>query len=159
MDMPSDFTPWTGNHELAGVAKKPRHLDVIQVAWFAWWAQYRNKPGGIRKMDDVPEWFVDYSQNVDRKPWGDAPTTMTVRSSVYSFSKDRRLDAEDRACCSIVFCTQTVTNCWPYLAAFFEITSGLAGGCSLRIRTVDFGCCTRFQSSPEVSAQRQVGEY
>ncbi len=93
LGMPSGIAPWTSCHRLVGVPPLPRHLDAIDVAYWAW---KKSRPAGDLPNPTVePTWFVDYSQNVDRKAWGPYPDTITKRSRVYAFHLDRRLDGED----------------------------------------------------------------
>ena len=94
MSMPHDAQPWTTTHSLHGVPRKQRFLDCIQVAWWAWTLEHMKQPGA--KVSDVPAWYVDYSQGVDRKSWGPRPDTITQFSRCYAFHLDRVLDAEDR---------------------------------------------------------------
>jgi hypothetical protein len=103
MSMPHDSEPWTGSHQMTGVSRTPRHMDVIQQAWWAWRSEHlQSSPNA--KETDVPRWYCDFSQNCDRKPWGPRPDCITIRTQCYAFHLDRCLDSEDcRGSCALAF--------------------------------------------------------
>jgi hypothetical protein len=90
MDMPSDATPWTREHDLGGVPQAARYADLIQVAF---WAYAICHPE--HKKGDVVRWVVDISQDVSRKPFGPRVQTIGQRSMPYFFALDRVLTAQD----------------------------------------------------------------
>ncbi len=89
MEMATEATPWTETARLVGVPTSPRMTDLLQVAYFAWLKQTTDP-------SKKPEWCVDISQGVERKPWSEVPRTFGQTSLEYSFSLDRVLDGEDR---------------------------------------------------------------
>ncbi|CAK0861828.1 unnamed protein product [Prorocentrum cordatum] len=91
--MPLDAAPWTSTHRLAGVSRAPRHLDVIDVAWWT----HMKCTGGRSDGQCAPGLFVDYSQNVDRKPWTSDIATFLQNSTIYSFKLDAKLTEQDKA--------------------------------------------------------------
>lgn len=90
LDMGPDAAPWTSDHQLRGLPRTPRNLDIVQVAHWAW----LRSTGGIGDKQD-PKWFVDTTQSVHRLPWGPHPMSFNQATKLYSFELDRCLDAED----------------------------------------------------------------
>ena len=89
MNMPADAQPWTSTHSLVGMTQCARHIDLVQVAWWAWSQQ---NPGC---KDRNPKWYCDVSQQVNRKPWGPSPDCFLQAPDLYMFGLDRVADAED----------------------------------------------------------------
>ncbi len=98
--MPQDAMPWVGYHKMTGVAKSQRYMDCIAVGYYAWL-----KSGGGGSAEgrfDVPNFFIDYSQGVQRAPWGLVPRSINQGSKIYSYQMDRVLSPEDpRAVCVV----------------------------------------------------------
>jgi hypothetical protein len=92
-DMTDEACPWTPYHGLRGLKKRPRFLDCVQVAFWAW--RRKTGAGTARGKTDTPHFFVDYTQSVHRSPWGNVPHSINQHSKLYSFELDRVLDPED----------------------------------------------------------------
>lgn len=92
MGMTLDSTPWSGNHGLAGFGKKPRCIDVIDVAYWAYLVAHPQKCD----RSPTPSWWVDASQGVQRAPWGEHLPCINQDSLPFSFKLDRLLSSEDR---------------------------------------------------------------
>ncbi len=102
-DMPDDSKPWTVGHRLMGVKRLPRHLDAIDVGYVAWQRE-QNAAGIAVKKGEIPmSWFIDFTQNVDRRCWGETPDTLTIRTRIYCYNLDRCLTSED---CGCMFATE-----------------------------------------------------
>ncbi len=99
LNMPKDSHPWVGTHKLTGVPLSARQIDLVEVAWWAWKEQTRHDVGF--KVSQVPRWFVDVSQSIERMPWGIRPGTVTQWSRIYAFHLDKVLDGED-GCSAVV---------------------------------------------------------
>ena len=97
LDMPGPETckPWTPFHALHGVPANARHIDCVQVAYWAW--RRAAQAGSAEGVSDVPQWFVDVSQDVLRCPWGPTPNSLNQGTLCYSYALARVLDFEDRA--------------------------------------------------------------
>jgi len=86
-NMASTYNPWTqpsgkAPPKLTGTSKNPRVLDVLNISW------------GSRKpaLRGFP-WWTDWSQMVDRKPWGTTVPCLTKSSRLYSFGDDESIGA------------------------------------------------------------------
>ena len=89
-NMPRDERPWIDSHYCEGVPNTPRYKECIMLAFWAW----------LRAQDQAnrsskPDWFVDISQSLSRKPWGASVPTVTRKALIYGFAIDRCLDAQD----------------------------------------------------------------
>lgn len=62
---------------LAGVGQSSRVHELLDVAW-------GSRPHGQRTYP----FFADYSQQVDRKPWGVTPPCLTTSTALYSYEAD-----------------------------------------------------------------------
>ena len=91
LEMPSEMTCWTGKHILEGVPRTSRHMDVIDVGYWAWRLGNRGKEAGKQ----VPRWFCNASQSVHRHPWGATIGMVGQKSLWYSYELDRVLDTEE----------------------------------------------------------------
>lgn len=98
--MTMDDDPWTGRPccRLRGVAMTDRVKDLINLAWIH---RIKNPPEGLHelrkseRMDCLTKnFFVDYSQQNNRSPWGSLKT-LTTTSSLYSFELDRHILPEE----------------------------------------------------------------
>ena len=82
--------PWTTlkGIQLRGVKRLPRVLDLIDTAWMP-----RTGCAALT-AEQVLElrkgFWVDYSQNHDRQPWGGV-RCLTTSTSLYSFERDREV--------------------------------------------------------------------
>jgi hypothetical protein len=86
-------SPWKGT----SVGVKPssaRHLDLIQVAYGAYIEDCRVKR---IKPEKTPNWCVDLSQQVDRRPWGEEPRCFNKSSAVFCYSTGRMLTYQDNS--------------------------------------------------------------
>ncbi len=90
LGMPPDSSPWTSKARLIGVPSWPRQIDCIDVAYWAWL-----KTVATEHVPTEPDFCVDVSQGVERKPWGPTPHMLGQGSQTYVFSLDRVLDGED----------------------------------------------------------------
>ena len=62
---------------LAGVGDSRRVRELLDIAW-------GSRPHGQRTYP----FYADYSQQVDRKPWGVAPPCLTTSTALYSYKAD-----------------------------------------------------------------------
>lgn len=96
LDMLPAWHPWTTSPcvNCFGLGACPREHDIVNVAWWDW----KRRFGTYIPQDQMApnrEWFVDVSQAIERRPWGETIHTKTKTSKVYSFSLDRVLTVED----------------------------------------------------------------
>ncbi len=91
----SKAMPWIAHHALKGVSQVPRNLDSIAVGYWAWRLSTNGISSAAGLPSDVPDWFTDISQGVQRTPWGPIPSSINQQSKIYSFALDRMLDPED----------------------------------------------------------------
>ncbi len=70
----ASYAPWTGQAGivLRGVPRHDRKLDVIDMAWAHRIAKCRAQ--GVTDEDAKVNFYVDISQAVQRRPWGNAKT-------------------------------------------------------------------------------------
>ena len=92
--------PWTMHRHVTGVPYKARYLDVIDVAYVTFLHQ---NPDADEATKQHPKLWVDYTQGVDRKPWGPVPVCSHQNRGDYSFQATRCLGSKDRIHCLISF--------------------------------------------------------
>ncbi len=95
LNMEEKSQPWTPTHALSGLDKgrKARCLDVIDVGY---WSYLVANPEAESRSPH-PEYFVDCSQGVERRPWGPTLPCINQDSIPYSFELDRVLSLQDRS--------------------------------------------------------------
>ena len=91
LEMPTLHTPWIDSHELQGVSRKARHLELISVGYYACTKEY---PFPALK-EGVKKWHCMLDQSIKRMPWGDMLDCIGQKSLPYSYHFDRVYDAED----------------------------------------------------------------
>ena len=91
MHMTLDSTPWTGERSVAGITT-PRQLDCVDIGY---WAYLLANPVASTR-EKYPNWWIDASQNADRRPWGATLPCLNKDSIPYSYKCERVLTVEDR---------------------------------------------------------------
>ena len=81
---------WTTTNALRGVPRNPRSHDLLNVAYWAWKQSTTPEAQRLR-----PHWFVDLSQGVQTRPWGENMPALCTNSHMYSLETDNTLDTND----------------------------------------------------------------
>ena len=94
MHIPRALSGWTDmpNVSLHGVPNVPRQRDLLNIAWQSRVIARPSTPIDISKHNV----WVDLSQSVLRRPWGDRLRAFRSRSHIYSYEQDRCLSGTDQ---------------------------------------------------------------